>query len=158
VTKVHRFTPPTAWTPTGPLDAHGLECLDRTTCLRLLGDAAVARIGVTMGALPVVLPVNFTLARPAPGDEPVLVVRTGRGTKLSAAAAHAIVAVETDQYDPIDHAGWSVLVQGESRIVDRPDEIEWAAALPLRPWAIPDAECFIAISTAIVSGRRFGHV
>ena len=78
------------------------------------------------------------------------------GTKLSAAASHAVVAVEADHYDPFSHTGWSVLVQGESRILESPFELEWASALPLRPWARPEADCFIAVPADLVTGRRLG--
>ena len=43
------------------VDRNGLEVLDRAECLRLLGTASLGRIGLTSGALPTVLPVNFRL-------------------------------------------------------------------------------------------------
>jgi len=138
------------------LDINGLEDLDRPTCFALLATVPVARIGVTIRALPVILPVNFALATRLPGEDPLLVVRSSRGTKLSAAAINSVVALEADSYDLTTHAGWSVLVQGSSRIIDDADELAWAMTLPLRPWAIREAECHIAISTDLVSGRRFG--
>ena len=45
------------------IDRNGLEVLDRDECLRLLGTATLGRVGITFGALPVVLPVNFRLRR-----------------------------------------------------------------------------------------------
>ena len=137
-------------------DVRALRTLDRTTCLQLLGTVPVARIGITVNVPPVILPVNVTLAEPLVDGEPVIVIRTGRGTELSAAALGAVVAVEADHYDPMAHVGWSVLVQGRSRIVDGDRELEWAARLPLRPWAQPGAECFIVVSTEVITGRRFG--
>ena len=145
-------------TPVLSAPTHGrvLESLDRSTCLELLATVAMARIGVTVGALPVILPVIVTLAHPSPDGDPVIVIRSGVGTRLSAAASRAVVAVEADHYDPISHTGWSVLVQGESRILDSPREREWASALPLRPWADPGADCFIAVPADLVTGRRLG--
>jgi hypothetical protein len=137
-------------------DANGIEILDRTTCFQLLATVPIARMGVTIRALPVILPVNFALARRHHDDQPLLIVRSSRGTKLSVAAEGTVVAMEADGYEPLTHAGWSVLVQGSSRIIDDPDELAWAGTLPLRPWANPEAECYIAISTDLVSGRRFG--
>ena len=139
-----------------PADGNALASVDRSTCLRLLATVPMARIGISVGALPVILPVNITLAQPPDLGEPLIVIRSGVGTKLSAAASRAVVAVEADHYDPMAHTGWSVLVQGESRILDRPGEQEWASTLPLRPWAQPATECFIAVSTDVVSGRRLG--
>lgn len=38
------------------MDRNGLEVLDRPWCLRLLQGATLGRVGMTMGALPVVRP------------------------------------------------------------------------------------------------------
>ena len=75
-------------------DLNGLEVLDPSECMRLLGSVSLGRIGLSSDALPVVLPVNFVLV----GDQ--IVVRTRRGTKLAAATRNAIVAFEVDQLDP----------------------------------------------------------
>jgi hypothetical protein len=68
------------------VDRNGLVVLDRQECLRLLGTATLGRIGITVRALPVILPVNFSLI----GEQ--IICRTGPGTKLDAATRHAIVA------------------------------------------------------------------
>ena len=78
------------------LDQNGLEILDRDECLRLLAQAVIGRVGVSSGALPRVLPVNFRL------DGGRILIRTARGTKLDAAAANAVVAFEVDDIDPVD--------------------------------------------------------
>jgi len=85
------------------VDRNGLEVLDRDERLQLLGGATIGRIGVTSGALPAVLPVNLWLS----GDR--IVVRTGDGSKLDAAAPDAVVAFEADDLNPIHHSGcaWS---------------------------------------------------
>ena len=40
-----------------PVDRIGLEVLDRQTCLELLATAPIGRVGLSIEALPVVLPV-----------------------------------------------------------------------------------------------------
>ncbi|HEX4905274.1 MAG TPA: pyridoxamine 5'-phosphate oxidase family protein, partial [Acidimicrobiales bacterium] len=65
------------------IDRNGLEVLDRDECLRLLAQATLGRVGVTIGALPCVVPVNYRIV----GDE--VVIRTGAGTKLDAATKNA---------------------------------------------------------------------
>jgi hypothetical protein len=131
------------------LDRNGLEVLDLGTCLQLLTTVPIVRLGVTIEALPVVLPVNFALA------DDKLLVRTGCGTKLSAALNNAVVAVEADDYDPLGHTGWSVLIQGIARLVD--EDLDPLDDLPaVRPWSVT-GEHLIAISTEIVSGRRVRH-
>jgi nitroimidazol reductase NimA-like FMN-containing flavoprotein (pyridoxamine 5'-phosphate oxidase superfamily) len=126
--------------------------LSRQECLALLATAVVGRLGVSIEALPAVLPVNFCLL----GDR--IVVRTVPGSKLDAATTQNVVAFEVDDYDPEGTWGWSVLVRGPgSEIVD-PGELAEARALPLRAWAFEDgdADRFLQIETTVVSGRSFG--
>ena len=130
-------------------DRNGLEVLDRTECLRLLGTATLGRVAVTADALPVILPVNFLLA-----DHHV-VIRTGRGTKLDAATRNAVVAFEVDQIDPMYHTGWSVVVTGVARDLTEHQELLHLSHLPAR-WA-PEKSSdgrLVAISLDLVSGRR----
>jgi uncharacterized protein len=134
----------------GTDDRVELETLDRAECLKLLETAPVGRIGVSMSALPVILPVNFAVV----GDR--IVVRTVPGTKLDAATSHAVVAFEADDYAPDGSAGWSVMVQGVCSEVVDPAERAALAASPLRAWAFDDdATRFIRIDLSFVTGRRF---
>ena len=130
------------------LDRNGTEILERAECFHLLADRPIARLGLSMDALPVVIPVNFVVD----GDH--IVVRTTAGSKLNAALRHAVVAVEVDDYDPMSHAGWSVLVRGTSWVIDDPHEVERVRNLPLRPWANEDADRWIGVSIDMISGRR----
>jgi nitroimidazol reductase NimA-like FMN-containing flavoprotein (pyridoxamine 5'-phosphate oxidase superfamily) len=130
------------------VDRNGLEILDRHECLHLLGAATLGRVGVTFGALPVVLPVNFRLV-----DEQV-VLRTGIGTKLDAATCETVVAFEVDDFDGLDHSGWSVLVTGFAREVTDPDELAVVQSANVPRWAPSKGERYIAISTDMISGRR----
>lgn len=125
--------------------------LDRDECLRLLATAPVGRIGVTVGGLPAILPVNFALAGPH------IVVRTVPGTKLDAAMMRAVVAFEVDGYASDGSSGWSVLVRGHCSEVADPAERAALAASPLRPWAFGEgvADRFLRIDLSFVSGRRF---
>lgn len=137
------------------LDRNGIELLDRGECLRRLGSVPIGRLGLSVDALPVVVPVNFVLAAPPGTESPVVVVRSANGSKLAAAQERSVVAFEIDGYDPFGHTGWSVLVQGVTRVLEG-DDRDWAERLPLAPWAIPDASSFIALDTDVVQGRRFG--
>ena len=134
------------------LDVNGMEILERQDCLALLTTVPVGRIGLSVRALPVVLPVNFVLC----DDE--VIVRTAPGTKLTAAMSNAVVAFEADAFDPVRHGGWSVLVQGTTRVLRDPVEIERAQHLPLRPWASDPGDWFIAVGTDVVTGRRVRHL
>ena len=120
------------------VDRNGLEVLDRDECLRLLALATLGRIGFTSGALPTVLPVSFHL------DGERILVRTGRGSKLDAALQNVVVAFEVDDFDPIDHSGWSVAVTGVATEVVDPTELERAAPRADAHWAPAADEALIA--------------
>jgi nitroimidazol reductase NimA-like FMN-containing flavoprotein (pyridoxamine 5'-phosphate oxidase superfamily) len=124
--------------------------LDRDECLRLLGRSTFGRIGITSGALPSVLPVNYRLV----GDR--IVFRTGHGTKLDAATCNSIVAFEVDDIDPLSHSGWSVMVTGEARKVTDDSELVALDAAGVPHWVTTDAEATVEISTTMLSGRRIG--
>jgi nitroimidazol reductase NimA-like FMN-containing flavoprotein (pyridoxamine 5'-phosphate oxidase superfamily) len=134
------------------IDRNGLEVLDRDVCLQLLAEATIGRVGVSHGALPVVLPVNFVLT------EVGVVFRTRKGTKLDAAVDGAVVAFEADAFDPLFHSGWSVVVTGVAAVHDLEELPERAQLAPR--WAVPghlDDERYVLIPTDIVSGRRVGR-
>jgi nitroimidazol reductase NimA-like FMN-containing flavoprotein (pyridoxamine 5'-phosphate oxidase superfamily) len=130
------------------VDRNGLEVLDRHDCLGLLAGATIGRLGLCIGALPVVLPVNFVLT------DAGIVIRTQPGTKLDAATANAVVAFEVDDFDPMYHAGWSVAVTGVAREITDPAELAWAERLPLAHWATDHPDHYLCISTEVVTGRR----
>jgi nitroimidazol reductase NimA-like FMN-containing flavoprotein (pyridoxamine 5'-phosphate oxidase superfamily) len=130
-------------------DRNGLEILDREASLQLLAHATLGRIGVTERALPTILPVNFWFD----GDR--ILLRTGEGTKLHAATTGTVVAFEVDDFDPIYHSGWSVVVTGQAMEITDPDELRALAHVPLPHWGPSDGH-MIAIDPAIVSGRRVG--
>lgn len=130
------------------LDRHGVEVLGRQECLELLDNVPVGRIGLSVEALPVVLPVNFV----RDGDR--LVVATPEGHKTHAARWQTVVAFEADDWEPVSHRGWSVLVQGRARVLRNPAELASAKRLPLRPWGVHGPLLHIAIEMERVSGRR----
>jgi nitroimidazol reductase NimA-like FMN-containing flavoprotein (pyridoxamine 5'-phosphate oxidase superfamily) len=66
----------------------GLELLSEDQARDLLATAEVGRIGVTIGALPAIFPVNYRLI------DGSIVFRTAAGSKMSAAAEGAVVAFE----------------------------------------------------------------
>ncbi len=130
------------------VDRNGLEVLERSECLRLLRGVTLGRIGITSGALPAVLPVNFYLD----GDR--ILVLTGEGSKLDAAIRNAVVAFEVDDFDAMRHAGWSVLVTGVAREVTDPGELHELRRLPVTRWAPKGNGRMILIATDRISGRR----
>lgn len=126
----------------------GLEELSRSECLRLLSKVRVGRVAFTVGALPSVLPVNFTLA----GED--VVFRTDPGSKLDAAIRNAVVAFEADEVDDAAGRGWSVVVVGVASHVVADDELTELRALPLRPSGPGALSHYVRIAPQMVSGRR----
>lgn len=134
-------------------DRNGLEVLDRAECFRLLARSSLGRVAVSVGALPVILPVNFLLD----GDR--ILIRTGEGTKLAAAARNAVLAFEVDEADAFGHTGWSVSVTGTGGEITDREDLQRITTLPLPHWAPNGVGHVIAVSTEFVSGRRipYGH-
>ena len=128
----------------------GCHFLSRNESLNLLALEQVGRIGISIGALPAVLPVNFAL------DHGYIVIRTVRGSKLDAAVASSVVAFEVDHFDEDGRSGWSVMVQGRSAEVEDQADLARVRELPLRSWALGDAaDRYVQIEMAKVSGLRF---
>src|SRR5271165_6636211 len=95
-----------------------LEELTIAQCLALLTAGTVGRVGLSIDALPAVLPVNYVIHNGA------IVFRTVPGTKLNAATEGAVVAFEVDSYgDPAHPTGWSVLARGVAHEITDPTEL-----------------------------------
>lgn len=111
-----------------------------------LESATLGRVGVSIGVLPVIGPVNFAVV----GD---IVSRTSAGTELDAAAVNLVVGFEVDGFDPVGHRGWSVVVQGAGAEVTDP---RVPAAAPPGPSRRRDRRrgAFRSHRSDIVSGRR----
>lgn len=127
----------------------GLTRLTRDECMALLCSTSFARVGVSVDALPAILPVTITVA-----DERVL-FRTIPGTKLAYASAGAILAVEADAFDSVAGDGWSVLVRGVATELQDAAEIARARTLLGESWIGPAAaEHYVGVSCDLVTGRR----
>ena len=133
-------------------DRNGLEVLSRADCLALLASVQVGRVGVSIDALPTILPVNFGLD----GDD--IVFRTVRGTKLVEATRNAVIAFEADEVDAGTATGWSVVVTGRSHEVTEAEEIARLDHLHLASWALDGrADHWVRIRADLVSGRRIAN-
>jgi hypothetical protein len=91
--------------------AHDAHSLDRPTCLSLLSSVGVGRVGLSVDALPVIMPVGFRVD----GDR--IVFALSAGSRGAAAVNGTVVAFEADDVDPTTGVGWTVLVQGPARLV-----------------------------------------
>lgn len=127
-----------------------LHQLSRDQCFALLATVPIGRVATSFDALPVVLPVNFTLV------DQTVIFRTRPGTKLDAALMRSVVAFEADDYAADGSWGWSVLVRGYAH--HRRDGTSIPSSAALRAWAFPSGEAnhVVAIESSMVSGRHFG--
>lgn len=129
------------------VDRNGLVVMNRQESLERLGRCGLGRVAVTVGALPVILPVNYAVLD---GD---IVFRCTRGTKLDAAVRNAVVAFEADHVDWFGHEGWSVLVVGTASEVTDPAQIDRASEIPLAGWVGGDDLPLVKVRSEIVTGR-----
>lgn len=125
----------------------GLDVIEEDECRQILASTTFGRVALTVGALPVILPIHYAML----GDDPVF--RTDPGAKLMAASAGHILCLEIDHADPVNHTGWSVMVTGPAEVIEDPAELERARRLPLRPW-VGRGDVYVRVRSVLLSGRR----
>lgn len=130
----------------------GLELLTEDEARGLLAGGEVGRVGITIGALPAIFPVNYRVIDGA------ILFRTAPGSKMSAAAGGAVVAFEVDDYQLADRSGWSVLAVGRAEVVDDPATTRKALDAHLEPWAEGARTTIVRIEPTFISGRRIVHL
>lgn len=124
----------------------GLEILSEGECWRLLASQTIGRVGLSLGALPAIFPVNFVL------EDGNVVFRTGEGLKLKAALNHTVVAFEVDGTDVEARGGWSVLVVGVAEALPPGNPIP-APAGP-DTWVGGERNHLVRIRPEVLTGRR----
>lgn len=129
----------------------GLELLTEQQCYALLATGEVGRVGISMGALPAIFPVNYRIIDGA------IVFRTAPGSKLAAATDGAIVAFEVDDYQLGDRTGWSVLAVGQAEVVHDLDLTFKVLNRGLEPLAGGLRTSIVRILPSFVSGRQIVH-
>lgn len=135
-----------------PRPAPRLEILDEDECLALLAHEPVGRLGLTSTALPVVLPVNFTLFGRS------IVFASEPGLKLDAARQRTVACLEVDGFDGWAHTGWSVLATGRLQEITEPARVAEAKKLALSPWAISHPQFYAELNIELLSGRRINRL
>jgi uncharacterized protein len=124
-----------------------LQALTRAECLDLLALRSLGRVAFTERALPAIRPVNYALV----GNHIVLRTQAdGLGRRLDG----QVVAFEVDDLDLAGGTGWSVVVTGTARLLQRPGElIRQDAAAPL-PLAGEGHDATVTIAPGEITGRR----
>jgi nitroimidazol reductase NimA-like FMN-containing flavoprotein (pyridoxamine 5'-phosphate oxidase superfamily) len=129
----------------------GLELLTEDEARELLAKGQVGRVGITIGALPAIFPVNYRIIDGA------IVFRTSPGSKMSAAARGAVVAFEVDDYQLADRSGWSVLAVGPSEVIHDIDLTFKVLDSGLDPLVDGRCTAIVRIEPTFLSGRRIVH-
>ncbi len=126
-----------------------IEDMSRSDALdRLQRHGFVGRIAFIVEGRPMIMPVNYL------ADSDALVFCTGEGTKLSSLRGGASVAFEVDDSRPLDHSGWSVVIQGTASEITDPEELKWLRRGSLKSWAVRPSAHWIRITYEHVSGRQ----
>jgi uncharacterized protein len=129
--------------PSGPDD----RALSEPECRRLLASRTLGRVGLTRGALPLIMPVEYVY------ESGVITFRTEDDSKLRAAVDGAVLAFEVDSYDSMAGHGWSVHVLGRATVLG---DDGFVARLPTFDRDAPGAAGYhsVRLHCEIVSGRR----
>lgn len=123
--------------------------LSHDECIDLLQNSAfVGRVGFVRDQQVTILPVNYL------SDSQSIVVCTSDGTVLNALPDGTAVAFEIDDSHPLEHSGWSVLVNGTVCHITDSKERDALQRGPLRSWAHSASEQWLRISIDSISGRR----
>lgn len=126
----------------------GLEPLSEEAAWSLLTGQVHGRIGLSIGSMPVILPVNFGVI------DGCIVFRTAPESRLAAAATGAVVAFEVDSDESSTGPGWSVLVVGRSEVIDALDARFPALAATSAPEVDGIRSSLVCIRSELVSGSR----
>ncbi len=125
------------------IDRSGLQVLGRTDCLELLGTTHLGRVGVSWRALPMILPVHFTM------DADRIIVATWDGSILSKTTRGTVVAFEAEGPNGCAEPVWSVLVNGiaDHCAMHHP-------GVPSPRWAVVEPCRLVSITVDHVTSRR----
>ena len=135
--------------------------IDQEECMRRLAAASggvgcvacVGRIALSVFP-PVIRPVNYAF-----DDQTQSVVfRSALGSKLREGLSSGTAAFEIDGTDPVERAGWSVIIVGETEEVTDPAEADWLEGFELEPWAPGVKTHWVRIRATSASGRRIVRV
>lgn len=84
-----------------------------------------------------------------------IVFRTAGVTKLWNATSQRPAALEIDGYDPQTEEAFSVVVRGDTEIIEDQAEKDAVDSLGLEPWQPGEKAHYIRLSARAMTGRRF---
>lgn len=118
---------------------------DDATCLALLSRSNYGRVGLSIRALPVVIPVRYTVA----GDMIHIHVTD---LQVAAAISGNVAALQADGFDEDSGRRWTVLSVGQAVPVEDPERAELLRRPPFEQIS-STAGALFRMPTTILSGR-----
>jgi len=116
-------------------------------CLGLLETQRLGRLAYVVDGRPRILPLNYAVHQGS------VIFRTGYGDLLDTIHLQE-VEFEVDHGASDAGTGWSVIVHGVAEEIWRPEELDIARRLPLRPWAPGNRDHYVRILSTGITGRR----
>jgi uncharacterized protein len=130
-------------------DAEPAGKLSFDECWELLEADTLGRLGLTVDGHPEIFPVNYVVHHRS------IVFRTSGVTKLWNAKAERPAAFEIDGYDPHTEEAWSVVVRGDTDIIEDQADKDAVDSLGLEPWQPGEKAHYIRLTARALTGRRF---
>jgi transcriptional regulator with XRE-family HTH domain len=127
-----------------------LDPLSAEQCAVHLGTGKYGRLVYAAGRGPVAIPVNYEYT------DGQIVISTDP-EKARWLEGLRIVGFEVDRVEEGLSEGWSVLVTGEVRTVDDPEEILRLSSLDLASWDDDAEHTLVAITPTLITGRVIVH-
>lgn len=126
--------------------------LSRSECHALLSSGVAGRLALSAPDGPHIVPLNYSVVDGA------VVVRTSPYSVLGTHGRDALVAFETDCFDPDRREGWSVVVRGRAEVVRDRGQLDairhqWEP----QPWASGARSLVMRIRLDELTGRRLGR-
>jgi nitroimidazol reductase NimA-like FMN-containing flavoprotein (pyridoxamine 5'-phosphate oxidase superfamily) len=126
-----------------------IEKLSFDDCWELLDGDTVGRLAIVVDGHPEIFPVNYVVHLRS------IVFRTAPGTKLWGAKMERPAALEIDGYDPATELAWSVVVRGETEILEEQADRDAVDSLGLEPWQPGEKANYVRLNAKAMTGRRF---
>jgi uncharacterized protein len=126
-----------------------LEEMDESECWDLLAQVTIGRLGLHFGAMPRIVPMNFTLF------DRRIVVCTASGTAVTDALRDSVVAFQVDDFHLSSQERWSVVAVGPSAWMTGLWTHQAVDGFLTEPLALGQRHCYTEIEPRLISGRRF---
>jgi nitroimidazol reductase NimA-like FMN-containing flavoprotein (pyridoxamine 5'-phosphate oxidase superfamily) len=133
-------------------EVRDMDTLTEEECWELLGSATVARLAIAVAGEVEIFPISIVV------DGRAVVFRSAEGTKLAASVIAGRVALEVDEVDAESGVAWSVVLKGDTELVEHLDDIRHVETLPLPRWHPQYLGRFVRVRPRDVQGRRVSRV